>query len=217
MVRFVEEEFVAFCSGDDYWTDPNKLEHQLAIFLSDPHAGLVHTAFRVLNTEVQDATPQSEPLHSRVARSMLKDAHDFVVGCQAKESSVMIRRSKIDFEFLKGADHLKASDWILYLSVSLNGNIIFLDRETLVHRHSERGVWNGARLEDREQMKDEVRWYAASNCPDDKLRQKFRKRVSKDYILRSIKRNTLLRLLLQTTAPLRHPIRITKRITAKLR
>jgi glycosyltransferase involved in cell wall biosynthesis len=212
MVRQIEEEFIAFCNGDDYWIDPNKLEHQLELLVKEPDAGMVHTAFKVLNEASQFSTPQSEAPHLRVARSRLKNAHDFVIGCQAKESSVMIRRSKIDFEFLKGADHLRASDWVLYLSISLSGRILFLNEETLVHRYTKKGVWNAAEFEFREQMKDEVRWYAASNCPDDVLKQEFRKRVTQDFILSNIKKNSFLRLLLKITAPARHPVRSSKRL-----
>jgi glycosyltransferase involved in cell wall biosynthesis len=211
MVRLVEEEYIAFCNGDDYWTDPNKLEYQLEKLLGNSRAGIVHTAFMILNEELVDAKPEREPINLRVARSKVKNAYDFVIGCQVKESSVMIRKSKVDFVFLLGANHLRASDWILYLSISLKSEIIFIDKEMLVHRYTEQGVWNGARLEHREHMKDEVRWYAASNCPDIELRQLFRDRVTQDFLLTKIKKKGILRLLLRITEPLRHPIRIIKK------
>lgn len=217
MVRFVEEEYISFCNGDDYWTDPNKLEYQLEILLANPRAGLVHTAFKILNEDEEDAKPHSEPIHLRVERSKLKNAYDFIIGCQAKESSVMLRKSKVDFEFLKGADHLRASDWILYLSIALKAEIIFIDKEMLVHRYTEQGVWNGARLEHRIQMKDEVRWYVASNCPEIELKQMFRDRVVEDFIITKIKKNMILRFLLKFTEPLRHPLRIFRKILNKFR
>ena len=213
MVRFVEEEYIAFCNGDDYWIDTNKLESQLEILLVNSRAGLVHSAFRILNEEIEDAKPESEPVDLRIARSKVVNAEDFIVGCQVKESSVMIRKSRVDFQFLSGADHLKASDWILYLSITLNSEVIFIDKEMLVHRYTEKGVWNGARLEHRVQMKDEVRWYAASNCPDFELRHKFRERVTRDFLLKKTKSNNVLRLLLKITEPLRHPLRIVTRIS----
>jgi glycosyltransferase involved in cell wall biosynthesis len=208
MVRLVDEEFIAFCSGDDYWTDPRKLDLQINVFLNDSKVGLVHTAFRLLNSENEGSEPLSEPLHTRNARSKLSSARDFVTGCQAKESTVMIRKSKVNFDFLKGADHLRASDWILYLSVSLKSEIRFLEQETAVHRFSARGVWNGALLEHRERMKNEIRWYAASNCPDDQLRHEFRLRVCKDFLLANLKKNFFLRNLLKISEPIRHPLRM---------
>ena len=216
MVRFVQEEYIAFCNGDDYWTDPNKLEYQLELFLSNSRLGLVHTAFQILDEGFEGAKPQSEPKHLRVARSRLNNANDFIIGCQAKESSVMLRKSKVDFDFLKGADHLRASDWILYLSISLTAEIAYIDKETLVHRYTKEGVWNGARLEHQKQMKDEVRWYAASNCPERKLREKFQHRVVQDFLLAQMKKNLILRFMLKVSEPIRHPRRIIKKLTLRL-
>lgn len=217
MVRFVDEEFIAFCNGDDYWTDEKKLERQLDLLIKNPQAGLVHTAFKVLNEKIPDAKPESEHLHVRQNRSQLRDANDFVTGCLAKESSVMIRRSKINFDFLAGADHLIASDYILYLSIALNSDIIFLNDETLVHRYVEKGVYNGASDQIRKQLKYDVLWYAASKCPKDELRWEFQKRVSEDFILTLIKRKPIFRLLLKISEPFRHPSRLVNKVSAKLR
>lgn len=216
MVRFVNEEFIAFCNGDDYWTDPAKLDLQINVFLNDSKVGLVHTAFRLLNADKEDSKPTSEPVNTRDTRSKLSSAHDFVTGCQAKESTVMFRKSKVNFDFLQGADHLRAADWMLFFSISLKSEIRFLERETAVHRISERGVWNGASLEHRERMKDEVRWYAASNCPDEKLRNEFRLRVCKDFFLANLKKNIFLRTFLKFSEPIRHPRRVASNLHKNL-
>ncbi len=35
-------EFIAFCEGDDYWTDIHKLNKQIEIFKQNPNLGLIH-------------------------------------------------------------------------------------------------------------------------------------------------------------------------------
>ena len=49
-------KYIAVCEGDDYWTDPNKLQMQVDYMESHPQCGLIYTQAEQYNQETGDFT-----------------------------------------------------------------------------------------------------------------------------------------------------------------
>lgn len=49
--------YIAFCEGDDYWTDPLKLQKQRDYFLSNPGTRLVYTDYNVYIQDTRQTIP----------------------------------------------------------------------------------------------------------------------------------------------------------------
>jgi len=131
-------KYIAICEGDDYWTDPLKLEKQIAAMEKDPSISLCFTATR---WEYVDGSKRS-----KVVRCSKKDRH-------FSSKDVIFRGAgftDIVSTVVRKSIYNNVSDWFnlspvgdaaLYLLSILKGTSYYLDDVTAAYRRGVENSW----------------------------------------------------------------------------
>ncbi len=131
-------KYIAFCEGDDYWTDPYKLQKQYDALESHPDIDIcAHSAFKV-NAETKQIIGCICPSKSDVVFSIeevIKGGGTFVA-----TNSLMYKKELIndEYEFAK----LWGLDYIVQIHGSLNGGMLYLKDNMSCYRILSKGSWN---------------------------------------------------------------------------
>ena len=144
-------KYIANLEGDDYWTDSQKLQRQVAILEGDPTLAATYTNAKVIyddGAETGHDLFQTEPIRNR--RAMVKPLarttiRDLAMGNYIHFSTCMYRRTP-ETEFLPWLDDCGAPDWAVCLSCARQGDLGYENRITTVYRVHAGGVWSSKTL-----------------------------------------------------------------------
>ncbi len=128
-------KYIALCEGDDYWTDPLKLQKQVDFLESHPdysmcfHNVLVHEVDGYWKNDLFDINGSGEYSADQILRKWT------VPTC-----SVMIRGINIFNSPLRSNPHYKFGDNVLFLTAAAFGKIYCIDKKMGVYRRNIGGV-----------------------------------------------------------------------------
>ena len=194
-LRSIRSSHVAFCDGDDYWIDKYKLEKQIQKFMDDNSLAIVHSDYffgKMCNSNIHlQARTEKDKQKAR----RIKNSFDLIQGNDIKKSTALFRTSALDFDLLDKCIGIRAQDWVVAIGAGSNGGILFLEDATTCYRVSDVATFQSLDQEEKLRVKDEVRWFCATNLSEGKLRREFRSFLVRQELRKKFSENPFYRFI----------------------
>lgn len=135
-------KYLAFCEGDDYWTDPLKLQKQVDFLEKNPDYNICFHKVQLYNQKDQIFT--NDTITRQVPDST--DMTELAKGNYIHTPSVLLRNN---FSLPNWFSKVPVGDWSLYMIAVKDKKIKKLEDTMAVYRVNEEGVWSGKTRLDR--------------------------------------------------------------------
>jgi glycosyltransferase involved in cell wall biosynthesis len=136
-------EYVALCDGDDYWTDPHKLQKQVALMDQNPHLSMCGTAADEL-TVMHDGTERRTGRYPEGDYASIFSLEYVLLEYPFRTVTVLLRNRLIHYsEAFQRAPH---GDICIFALCADKGPAGYINEVTAVYRIHGQGAWSGAPL-----------------------------------------------------------------------
>lgn len=129
-------KYVAMCEGDDYWTDPLKLQKQVDFMEVNPEYSMCFHAAEIKNETTTRIITTCQNIEEKEYFT-----NDIFPGWVVPTASVVYRRSMVDsFPPLKNAHWIKYGDIVLFLKCTHVGRVWGMKNQMSVYRMTSNGA-----------------------------------------------------------------------------
>ena len=137
-------KYIALCEGDDYWTDPNKLQKQVDFLeKNEDYSICFHAAMRLVNDAlVKDTLNEKQPETTTII-DLCKNNFIHTASC--------VFRNNLFSELPGNFNKSPAGDYFLHLLNAQYGKIKFFNETMSVYRIHENGIWSSKSYEEQQE------------------------------------------------------------------
>jgi glycosyltransferase involved in cell wall biosynthesis len=131
--------YLSFCEGDDYWTDPYKLQKQVDFLETNPDYGLCYGDIIIVNDE--NSLLSYDPSWKEHYRSGYVFSDLFIQNF-IPTPTVVVRKELLDsaFQTLRSFPNLRLFDYWFWLYISMFTKFKYLDEKLAAYRDHSGGI-----------------------------------------------------------------------------
>lgn len=138
-------KYVAFCEGDDYWTDEFKLQKQFDFMENNPEFSVCFGKVSFLNND-EIFKDEHEKSYVSVFKNRSKfSIEDIIENNFIATCSVMYRRKNFK-KFPEWTKKMPFGDWWMHVMHAQSGKIKYINQPMAVYRIHKGGVWSSKTL-----------------------------------------------------------------------
>jgi glycosyltransferase involved in cell wall biosynthesis len=138
LLKACKGEYVAMCEGDDYWTDPLKLQKQVDFLDKNPDFAICHHNMLVTYEDGSDSHSFNAPDQKLVStiKDILEDKWFMAT------ASWVYRNHFLTNDFAEWHAKAAAGDWAVMIQLAAQGRIGYLPETMGVYRKHSAGLSN---------------------------------------------------------------------------